>query len=68
EGEALIAVLDRDGDAVSVDVAEDSTLLVLSGQPIDEPVASYGPFVMNTREELEQAVEDYRRGKMGHLG
>jgi hypothetical protein len=68
EGEALIAVLDREGDAVSVDVAEDSTLLVLSGEPIDEPVASYGPFVMNTREELAQAVEDYRKGKMGHLG
>jgi hypothetical protein len=43
-------------------------LLVLSGKAIDEPVASYGPFVMNTREELSQAVEDYRRGKMGHLG
>jgi hypothetical protein len=67
DGEALIAVLDRDGDAVSVDVAEDSTLLVLSGEPINEPVASYGPFVMNTQEELAQAVEDYRRGKMGHL-
>ncbi|HEX5233880.1 MAG TPA: pirin family protein [Silvibacterium sp.] len=68
EGEALIAVLDREGEAVSVDASEDSTLLVLSGEPIDEPVASYGPFVMNTREELAQAVEDYRRGKMGRLG
>lgn len=67
EGEALIAVLGPEGDAVTVDVAEDSTLLVLSGEPIDEPVASYGPFVMNTREELAQAVEDYRRGKMGRL-
>jgi hypothetical protein len=68
EGEAQIAVLDADGDGVYVDVAEDSTLLVLTGEPINEPVASYGPFVMNTREELAQAVEDYRRGKMGHLG
>jgi len=67
EEDALIAVLSPDGDAVSVDVSEDATLLVLSGEPINEPVASYGPFVMNTREELVQAVEDYRNGKMGHL-
>jgi quercetin 2,3-dioxygenase len=68
EGEAQIAVLDSDGSGVSVDAAEDSTLLVLSGEPINEPVASYGPFVMNTQEELAQAVTDYRSGKMGHLG
>jgi len=68
EGEAQIAVLDPDGSVVAVEVAEDSTLLVLSGEPINEPVASYGPFVMNTQEELAQAVKDYREGKMGHLG
>jgi quercetin 2,3-dioxygenase len=67
EGEARIAVLSPEGDGVSVEVAEDSTLLVLSGEPINEPVANYGPFVMNTKRELSQAVEDYRRGKMGHL-
>ena len=67
EGEPLIAVLGSEGESVSVEASEDSTLLVLSGEPIDEPVASYGPFVMNTREELTQAVEDYRRGKMGRL-
>lgn len=67
EGEAQIAVLDADGETVSIEAAEDSTLLVLTGEPIKEPVASYGPFVMNTREELAQAVEDYRGGRMGHL-
>jgi quercetin 2,3-dioxygenase len=67
EQDALIAVLDRDADMVSAEASEDATLLVLSGEPIHEPVASYGPFVMNTREELAQAVEDYRKGKMGRL-
>ena len=67
ESDALIAVLDPDGERVSIGAKEDSTLLVLSGEPINEPVASYGPFVMNTREELAQAVDDYRKGKMGRL-
>jgi hypothetical protein len=67
-GEARIAVLSREGNTVSLKASTDSILLVLGGEPIEEPVASYGPFVMNTREELQQAVQDYRAGKMGHLG
>ncbi len=66
-GEARIATLSPSGSGVVVEAKEDSTLLVLSGEPIDEPVASYGPFVMNTREELVQAMEDYKAGKMGQL-
>lgn len=66
-GEARIATLSAAGGSVTIEAKEDSTLLVLSGEPIDEPVASYGPFVMNTREELVQAMEDYKAGKMGRL-
>jgi quercetin 2,3-dioxygenase len=66
-GEALIAPLSEEGDAVTLEAKADTQLMILSGEPIAEPVASYGPFVMNTREELAQAVEDYRAGRMGHL-
>jgi redox-sensitive bicupin YhaK (pirin superfamily) len=67
EGEAKLALLDAEGNGVSLEARQDTTALVLSGEPIREPVASYGPFVMNTREELMQAVEDYRAGRMGRI-
>lgn len=47
--------------------SEPLSLLLIAGQPINEPVARYGPFVMNTREEIHQAVEDYRNGRMGAI-
>ena len=68
KGEARIATLSQDGERIVLEAKEDSTLLVLSGEPINEPVFSYGPFVMNTRDEIMQAVRDYNDGKMGHLG
>jgi quercetin 2,3-dioxygenase len=66
-GEAQIAPLTTEGDGVLLEAEADTQLLILGGEPIDEPVASYGPFVMNTEEELRQAVTDYRAGRMGHL-
>ena len=57
----------RDGSQVTIDAHVDSRLLVMAGEPINEPIARYGPFVMNTREELIQAAQDYQAGKMGHL-
>jgi quercetin 2,3-dioxygenase len=66
-GTAQIAPLSTSGEAVFLEAKAESLVLVLSGEPIHEPVASYGPFVMNTQAELRQAVEDYRAGKMGRL-
>jgi len=66
--EAELARLGTTGERIVIEAKSDATLLVLSGEAINEPVARYGPFVMNTREELIQAVDDYRMGRMGHLG
>lgn len=66
-GEAELIVCKRNGSEVSVEARKDSRLLVMAGTPIDEPIARYGPFVMNTKAELIQAVQDYQAGRMGHL-
>ena len=62
-----LAVFRNDGEAFTVAAEADSVLLVMSGQPLNEPIAAYGPFLMNTREEILQAVEDFQAGKFGYL-
>jgi hypothetical protein len=66
-GEAEMAVLERAGDTVAVETLDSVTLLLLSGEPIEEPVVGYGPFVMNSEDEIRQAVADYQTGRMGRL-
>lgn len=56
-----------DGDEVRIEAVEDSIALFLSGEPIDEPLVHHGPFVMNSVDEINQAVEDYHAGKFGRL-
>lgn len=65
--EAELAVFGESRQTVHLHAHTDSTVLLLSGEPIHEPVASYGPFVMNNSQELMQAVQDYEQGKMGTL-
>jgi redox-sensitive bicupin YhaK (pirin superfamily) len=55
------------GEAFRIDADSDAVVMVLSGEPIREPVFGYGPFVMNTEDEIRTAITDYRSGKMGHL-
>ena len=64
---AELILLDRRGSEVRIAASEDSTLLLLSGAPIAEPIVGYGPFVMNSREEIESAMNDFRNGKFGRM-
>jgi redox-sensitive bicupin YhaK (pirin superfamily) len=63
--QARMAILDNaaDADGVRIKASQDSRLLLIAGRPLGEPIAQYGPFVMNTQEELHQAVEDFRAGR-----
>lgn len=55
----------NDGEGFSLRAEAESQVLILAGEPIDEPVASWGPYVMNTQTEIMQAIRDYQMGKMG---
>jgi redox-sensitive bicupin YhaK (pirin superfamily) len=56
-----------EGETIDITASADSVILLMSGEPIDEPIASYGPFVMNTQEEILSAIQDFQAGKYGHL-
>ena len=57
----------NDGESFTVEALNDTVILVLSGEPLKEPIAAHGPFVMNTHEELIEAFQDYNMGKFGYL-
>lgn len=66
-GQAEIARLSRGGDGVAITADGDTMLLVMTGEPIEEPVFGHGPFVMNTEAEIRQAIADFNAGKFGAL-
>ena len=55
------------GDALALEATTPASLMLLAGEPLREPIAHYGPFVLNTREEIEQAIVDYQQGRLGSL-
>ncbi|MBJ7308809.1 pirin family protein [Rugamonas sp. CCM 8940] len=65
--EAQMVVLDRNGSDVLIEANNDAVVLLLSGEPIDEPVVGQGPFVMNSREEIGQAIADFNSGRFGQM-
>lgn len=66
-GAAEVGLFERTGDQICIDSAKDATVLLLSGEPIEEPIVGSGPFVMNSTEEIKQAITDYQSGRMGRL-
>jgi redox-sensitive bicupin YhaK (pirin superfamily) len=62
-----MAVMEREGTALLAEITEDAVVLLLSGEPLNEAIAGHGPFVMNTRAEITQAMQDYNNGKFGKI-
>lgn len=60
-------LFENEGERIAIVAESEAQLALLNGEPIDEPVVSYGPFVMNTAQEIQEAITDFNRGKFGHL-
>ncbi len=65
---AELAVLDMDEEEFALEALKEAKILILGGEPINEPLIGYGPFVMNTKKEIAEAFEDFNSGRMGRLG
>jgi redox-sensitive bicupin YhaK (pirin superfamily) len=65
--EGQLALFDRKGDQLTLEASEDAVVLLLSGEPIDEPIVGHGPFVMNTEQEIHQAFADFQSGRFGRM-
>ncbi|MGJ8745176.1 pirin family protein [Polaribacter sp.] len=67
KGENQMVTFHQDGNLIEFTATKESTLLILSGEPIQEKITQYGPYVMNTQTEILEAMRDYNQGKMGYL-
>ncbi|AXM95009.1 pirin family protein [Pseudomonas plecoglossicida] len=66
-GPASLVLLERAGEGVALEVLEDASVLLLSGEPIDEPIVGYGPFVMNSQAEIAESFDDFHAGRFGQM-
>ena len=62
-----LALFERDGRQLILEANDDAKVLLLSGEPIDEPIVGHGPFVMNTEQEIHQAFADFQSGRFGQM-
>lgn len=67
-GKAQLVLFERDGAQVQLQASSDSKVLWLSGEPLDEPIVGYGPFVMNSQAEIAEAFDDFHAGRFGQMG
>ncbi len=65
--ETELVVFERNGDEVTLEATTDVAVFVMNGQPIDQPIVGYGPFVMNTPQQIQQAIADMRAGRLGNI-
>lgn len=66
-GEAQLAVLSQKGERFHLEASRDAKILVMAGEPLNEPVVGYGPFVMNTQSEIAEAISDFNTGRFGQI-
>ena len=65
--ESQFVAFDREGTQLQIEANNDASFLLLGGEPIDEPIVGYGPFVMNTEEEIRQAIDEFNEGRFGRI-
>lgn len=66
-GEAQLVVLSQEGDKLHLEASSDAKVLLMAGAPLNEPIVGYGPFVMNTKTEIAEAIRDFNSGRFGQI-
>jgi redox-sensitive bicupin YhaK (pirin superfamily) len=66
-GEAQLVVLSQQGEKLHLEASRDAKVLLMAGEPLNEPIVGYGPFVMNSKTEIAEAISDFNSGRFGQI-